>query len=81
MAYGDRLKRGADCPMSLLDHLQLILEHSHNAYTFQYRCKKLAIIIGKMPNGGIVASYSDDRDDHITLDVTKAPFDKLLRFS
>jgi hypothetical protein len=81
MAYGDRLKRGAECRMSLLDHLQLILEHSHNAYTFRYRCKGLNIIIEKMPDGSIVASYSDDRDQRVTIDVTQAPFDKLIRWS
>ena len=81
MAYGERLKSGTDRPMPLLDQLQLILENSHNAYTFRYRCKGLQIIIEKMPDGSIVASYSDDREGHVTIDVTQAPFDKLLRFS
>jgi hypothetical protein len=81
MAYGERLKSGTDCPMSLSDHLRLILEHSHNAYTFRYRCKGLKIIIEKMPDGSIVTSYSDDRDVQVIIDVTQAPFDKLLRFS
>ena len=81
MAYGDRLKSGANRPMQLLDQLQLILENSHNAYTFRYRCKGLNIIIEKMPDGSIVASYSDDRKGHVTIDITQAPFDKLLRFS
>ena len=80
MAYGERLKRGADCPMSLMAQLQLILENSHNAYTFRYRCKGLQIIIEKMPDGNIVASCCDGRNDRITIDVTQAPFDKLLRF-
>ena len=81
MAYGERLKSGADRPMPLLDQLQLILENSHNAYTFRCRCRGLNIIIEKMPDGSIVASYSDDREVHVTIDVTEAPFDKLLRFS
>jgi hypothetical protein len=62
MAYGERLKSGADRPMPLLDQLQLILENSHNAYTFRYRCKGLMIVIEKLPDGSIVASYSDDLD-------------------
>ena len=81
MALGERLKRGTDCPMSLFAHLQLILDHSHNAYTFRYRCNGLMIMIEKMPDGSIVASYSDGRDDHAIIDITQAPFDKLLRFS
>jgi len=81
MAYGKRLKKGADCRLSLLDQLKLILEHSHNAYMFRYRCKGLMIIIDKMPDGSIVAYYSDDREGHVTIDVTQTPFDKLLRFS
>ena len=79
MAYGDRMKKGVDRTMSLLDQLQLILENSHNAYTFQYRCKGLQIVIEKMPDGSIVAAYSDDRDGQLTTDVTQAPFDRLLR--
>ena len=81
MAYGERLKSGADRTMSLLDQLQLILENSHNAYTFRYRCRGLQIIIEKMPDGSIVASCCDGRDDRITIDITQAPFDKLLGFS
>jgi hypothetical protein len=81
MAQGERLKRGTDFPMTLLDHLRLILENSHNAYAFRYRCKGLKIIIEKMSDGSIAASYFDDRDVHVTIDVTQAPFDKLLRFS
>jgi uncharacterized protein YjhX (UPF0386 family) len=81
MAYGDRLKKGANYRMSMIDHLRLILESSHNAYTFRYRCKGQGILIEKMLDGSIIASYSDGRDGHITIDVTQAPFDKLLRFS
>ena len=81
MAYGDRLKRGRDRTMSLLDQLKLILEISHNAYTFRYRCKGLNIIIEKMPDSSVKASYSDDRDGQVVLDITQAPFYRLLRFS
>lgn len=81
MAYGDRLIRDADCHMSISDNLRLILENSHNAYTFRYRCKGQGILIEKMPDGSIIASYSDGRDGHMTIDVTQAPFDKLLKFS
>lgn len=81
MAYVARLKRGADCHMSMIDHLRLILENSHNEYTFRYRCKGQHILIEKMPDGSIIASYSDGRDGHMTIDVTQAPFDKVLRFS
>ena len=81
MAYGERLKSGADRLMSLLDQLQLIWRHSHNSYTFRYRCKGLQIIIEKMSDGSIVASYSDDREGRVTIHVTQAPFDRLLRFS
>ena len=81
MAYGDRLKRAADSRMSLSDRLRLILENSHNAYTFRYRCKGQDILIERMPDGSIVASYSDGRDGRIIIDVTEAPFDRLIRFS
>jgi hypothetical protein len=81
MTHGDGLKRGADRNMSLLDHLKLMLEHSHNAYTFRYQCKGLNIIIEKILDGSIVASYSNDQDGHVTIDVTQAPFDKLLKYS
>ena len=80
MAYGERLKSVAARPMPLLDQLQLILENSHNAYTFRHRCKGLNFIIEKKPADSIVVSYSDDREGHVTIDVTEAPFDKLLRF-
>ncbi len=40
--------------LPLLDQLRLILEHSHNAYTFRYRCKGLHIIIEKMPDKSII---------------------------
>jgi hypothetical protein len=81
MAYGDRLKNGADETTSLLDRLQLILEHSHNSYTFRYRCKRQHIIIERMPDNSIVAYYDDGRDERVTLDTTQPPFDKILRFS
>ncbi len=66
--------------LPLLDQLRLILEHSHNAYTFRYRCKGLHIIIEKMPDKSIIAYYSDDRDGCITIDTTQQPFDRILRF-
>lgn len=75
------MKRGADRTLPLLDHLKLILEHSHNAYTFQYRCKGLQIVVEKMQDDSIEAYYADDRDGRVTVDVTQEPFDKLLRFS
>ena len=80
MAYGDRLKKGADCPMSLLDQLQLLLENSHNAYTFRYRCKGQQIIIERQSDKSIVAYYADDRDGSITIDTTQQPFDRIKLF-
>jgi hypothetical protein len=80
MAYGDRLKRDADRPKSLLDHLRLILEHSNNAYTFQSRCKGQQIIIEKQPDNSIIAYYADDRDESITIDPTELPFDRIKFF-
>jgi hypothetical protein len=65
----------------LIDKLRLILEHSHNAYTFRYRCRGLMINIEKQPDNSIVAYYSDDRDGLITLDTSQPPFDRILRFS
>ena len=81
MAYGDRLKRGTDTPMSLIDHLCLILENSHNAYTFRYRCKGQQIIIERQHDNSIVAYHSDDRDGSVTIDTSQPPFDKTLKFS
>ena len=65
----------------LLDQLRLILEYSHNAYTFRYRCRGLHIIIEKQPDGQIITYYDDDRDGQLTIDTTKPPFDKILRYS
>ena len=65
----------------LLEQLSLILEHSHNSYTFRYRCKGKQIIIERLSDNSIVAYYADDRDGQITIDTRQAPFDKLLRFS
>lgn len=67
-------------PVSIIDQLRRILEHSHNGYTFKYRCKGLQIIIEKQPDNSIVAYYSDDRDGSVTIDPTQPPFDKILRF-
>ena len=64
----------------LIEKLQLILEHSHNGYTFRYRCKGLQIIIEKMPNGSIEACYGDDRDGRVVVDVTREPFDKIIKW-
>ena len=81
MAYGERLKREATGPVSLLDQLRLILENSNNAYTFQYRCKGQQIIIEKRTDSSIVAYYADDRDGSITIDPTEPPFDRIKFFS
>ena len=80
MAYGDRLKRSADRHLSLLDQLRLILENSHNAYTFRYRCKGQQIIIERQSDKSIVAYYADDRDGSITIDTTEPPFDRIKFF-
>jgi hypothetical protein len=80
MAYGERLKRDADGPVSLLDQLRLILENSNNAYTFQYRCKGQQLIIEKQPDNSIIAYYADDRDGSITIDATEPPFDRIKFF-
>ena len=68
-------------PLPILDQLRRILEHSHNGYTFRYRCKGLQIIIEEQPDNSIVAYYCDDRDGSIIIDPTQPPFDKILRFS
>jgi hypothetical protein len=65
----------------LLEQLELILEYSHNGYTFRYRCKGLQIIIEKQPDESILAYYFDDRDGSIIIDTTQPPFDKIVRFS
>ncbi len=80
MAYGNRLKKTGDRPMSLLDQLRVILEHSHNAYAFQFRCRGLQIVIEKMPDGSIVAYYADDRDGQVIIDTTQPPFDRISLF-
>ncbi len=51
--------------MSLLKQLTRTLEHSHNAYTFRYRCKGLQIIIEKVPDGSIVAYYEESGNTSI----------------
>jgi len=76
-----RLKKGHWIPVPLLEHLRLILEHTHNRYTFEYRCNGLQIIIEKQPDNSIVAYYADDRDGRISIDTTQPPFDKILIFS
>ncbi len=80
MAYGTRLKRTDDRLALLLDQLRVILEHSHNAYTIQYRCKGLQIVIEKMLDGSIEAYYADDRDGQIVIDTTQPPFDRISLF-
>ena len=64
----------------ILEQLRLIIEHSHNSYTFRYRCKGLQIIIERIPDGSIEAYYADDRDGRVTVDVTKEPFDRILKW-
>jgi len=81
MAYGDRLENGADSPLSLLNRLKIILEHSHNAYTFRYRCRGQQVIIERMPDGSIEAYYADGRDGRVTLDTARKPFDKIVKWS
>jgi hypothetical protein len=66
--------------MLLLEQLRLILEHSHNTYTFRYLCKGKQIIIERLSDNSIIAYYADDRDGCITIDTKQVPFDKLLRF-
>jgi hypothetical protein len=73
-----------DRPLPLLDRLRLVLEHSHNRYTFESRCHGLQIVIEKMPDNSVIAYYADDRDNRVVIDVTQAPFDRIsyfLRFS
>jgi hypothetical protein len=67
--------------MPILDQLRRILEHSHNGYTFRYRCKGLQIIIEKQPDNSILVYYSDDRDSSVIIDTTQTPFDKILRYA
>lgn len=54
----------------LLDHLRLILEHSHNRYGFEYRCKGLKSLSKKdgtkaswpiIPMNEMEASDSEDQ--------------------
>jgi hypothetical protein len=66
--------------MPLLDKLRVVLEHSHNAYTFSYRCRGLMINIERQPDNSIVAYYSDDRDGQVTLDTSQPPFDRIKFF-
>jgi hypothetical protein len=80
MAYGERLKGNTDRPLSLIDQLRLILDHSNNAYTFRYRCKGQQIIIERQSDKSIVAYYADDRDGRITLDTTEPSFDRIKFF-
>ena len=67
-------------PVPILDQLRRILEHSHNGYTFGYRCRGLQIIIEKQPDKSILAYYSDDRDGQVTIDTTQPPFDRIKYF-
>ena len=64
----------------LLDSLRVVLEHSHNRYTFQYRCHGLQIVIEKLPDDSVIAYYADDRDGRVVIDVTQAPFDRISYF-
>ncbi len=66
--------------MTLIDQLTRILNSSYNAYTFQYRCKGLHIMIERMPDGVIEAYYADDRSGRVAVDVTQEPFSKLLKW-
>ena len=67
-------------PVPILDQLRHVLEHTHNAYTFRYRCRGLMINIEKQPDNSIVAYYSDDRDESYTVDTTQPPFDRINYF-
>jgi hypothetical protein len=67
-------------PVPILDKLRVVLEHSHNAYTFSYRCKGLQIIIERQPDNSIAAYYSDDRDGRVTIETTQPPFDRIRFF-
>ncbi len=64
----------------LLEKLRIIIENSHNGYTFRYRCKGLQIVIQKLPDGSVVGYYDDNRDDQIKLDLEEPPFDRLKFF-
>ena len=66
--------------MSLLELLKVILERSHNAYTFWYRCEAQQIIIKKMPDNSIVAYVAADRSGREAIDITQPPFDQIKYF-
>jgi len=65
---------------SLLEKIRIIIDNSHNGYTFRYRCKGQHIIIEKLPDGLVVAYYDDDRDGQIEIDLDEPPFDRLKYF-
>ena len=67
-------------PVPILDQLRHVLEHSHNAYTFRYRCRGVMINIGKKPDNSIVAYYSDDRYGSDTVDTKQPAFDRISYF-
>lgn len=61
------------------DELKIILEHTHNSYMFEMRCRRQKIIIQKI-NGQIEAYRNDDRDEKIIVDTSQEPFQKILKF-
>jgi hypothetical protein len=65
--------------MAILEHLRLILEHSHNAYMFQVQCNHYKIIIQKLPDNSIMAYRADDRDDNSEIDTTLPLFNKISK--
>jgi len=67
--------------MTILEKLRLILENTHNGFTFQQQCRRHKIIIEKLQDDTVMAHYADDRDETMPLDTTIPPFDKILRFS
>jgi len=66
--------------VTILEKLRIILERTHNGFSFQQQCRIHKIIIEKMPDDTVIGYYSDDRDDKNPVDTTIPPFDKILRF-
>lgn len=66
--------------MPLIEQVRIILENSHNSYTFSYRCRGQQIVIERQQDNTVVAYYNDDRDGQVTLDTTQPPFDRIRFF-
>jgi hypothetical protein len=77
MSYGERYKEKP--PTTLLDHLRVILENSHNAYMLSYRCRGLQIVI-EIQDNTTVAYFADDRNGQVPLDTSEPPFDRIRFF-